>query len=42
MHVFKYSRRKGTAADIMPDQIPENIKSERSTELLELNEILSN
>ena len=42
MHVFKYSRRKGTAADKMPDQIPENIKSERSTELLELNEILSN
>lgn len=42
MHVFKYSRRKGTAADKMPDQIPENIKSGRSTELLELNEILSN
>lgn len=42
MHVFKYSRRKGTAADKMPDQIPENIKLERSTELLELNEILSN
>ena len=42
MHIFKYSRRKGTAADKMPDQIPENIKSERSTELLELNEILSN
>lgn len=42
MHVFKYSRRKGTTADKMPDQIPENIKSERSTELLELNEILSN
>lgn len=42
MHVFKYSRRKGTAADKMPDQISENIKSERSTELLELNEILSN
>lgn len=42
MHVFKYSRRKGTAADKMPDQIPENIKSERSTELLELNETLSN
>lgn len=42
IHVFKYSRRKGTAADKMPDQIPENIKSERSTELLELNEILSN
>ena len=42
MHVLKYSRKKGTAADKMPDQIPESIKSERSTELLELNEILSN
>lgn len=42
MHIFKYSRRKGTAADKMPDQIPENIKSERSAELLELNEKLSN
>lgn len=42
MHIFKYSRRKGTAADKIPDQIPENIKSERSAELLELNEKLSN
>lgn len=42
MHIFKYSRRKGTVADKMPDQIPENIKSERSAELLELNEKLSN
>lgn len=25
-HVFKYSRRKGTKADRMPDQIPEQIK----------------
>lgn len=42
MHIFKYSRRKGTVADKMPDQISENIKSERSAELLELNEKLSN
>lgn len=42
MHIFKYSRRKGTVADKMPDQIPENIKAERSAELLELNEKLSN
>lgn len=42
MHVFKYSRRKGTVADKMPDQISENIKAERSAELLELNEKLSN
>ncbi len=42
MHVFKYSRRKGTVADKMSDQISENIKAERSAELLELNEKLSN
>jgi len=34
MHVFKYSRRKGTLADKMPDQIPENTKNERSRRLL--------
>ncbi len=34
MHVFKYSRRKGTLADKMPDQIPESIKNERSRRLL--------
>lgn len=35
-HVFKYSRRKGTRADRMPDQIPEQVKSERSDVLLSL------
>ena len=34
MHIFKYSRRKGTAADKMPDQTDEKIKSERSKILL--------
>ncbi len=29
VHVFRYSRRKGTVADRMDNQIPENIKSER-------------
>ena len=29
IHVFRYSRRKGTVADKMPNQISENIKSER-------------
>lgn len=29
VHVFRYSRRKGTAADKMANQIPEGIKSER-------------
>lgn len=36
MHIFKYSRRAGTAADRMPEQVPEQIKSGRSAELLEL------
>ena len=34
MHVFKYSRRSGTSAANMPDQIPEQIKRQRSNELL--------
>ena len=37
-HVFKYSRRKGTKADRMPDQIPEQVKTARSDVLLELSE----
>ena len=37
-HVFKYSRRKGTKADRMPDQVPEQIKSSRSDVLLDLTE----
>lgn len=36
MHVFKYSRRKGTGADRMPDQVPAGMKAERSNELLVL------
>ena len=36
MHVFKYSRRTGTAAAGMPDQVPEPVKTERSRELLAL------
>lgn len=37
-HVFKYSRRKGTRADRMPDQVPETVKSARSDVLLELTQ----
>ena len=36
IHVFKYSRRHGTAADRMPDQITEAVKEERSHILQEL------
>ncbi len=37
VHVFPYSRRKGTKADIMPNQIPENIKKERVKRLINLS-----
>ncbi len=36
MHIFKYSVRKGTMAEKMPNQVPENIKNMRSDKLLEL------
>ena len=36
IHVFKYSRRKGTVADKMPDQVDEKIKNQRSDIVLEL------
>ena len=35
-HIFKYSRRAGTKAAVMPDQIPEEIKAERSAKLIAL------
>lgn len=37
VHVFPYSRRKGTKADTMPNQIPENIKKERVKRLIDLS-----
>ncbi len=36
-HVFKYSKRKGTPAAVMPGQVPEEDKSARSDRLLELH-----
>ena len=36
-HIFKYSRRKGTKADAMEHQIPEEIKAKRSDILLKLD-----
>ncbi|WP_276853074.1 tRNA (N(6)-L-threonylcarbamoyladenosine(37)-C(2))-methylthiotransferase MtaB [Enterocloster lavalensis] len=41
MHVFKYSRREGTRAAVMPDQVPEPVKAERSDQLLELEKRMS-
>ena len=37
MHVFKYSKRKGTPAETMPNQVPEQIKDERSKRLIEMS-----
>ena len=36
MHIFKYSKRAGTRAAVMPDQVPDQIKTLRSNELLGL------
>ncbi len=36
-HVFKYSKREGTKAATMMNQVPETIKATRSNELIELN-----
>ena len=41
MHIFKYSPRKGTRAAVMPNQIDEHIKTERSAKLLALAEKMS-
>ena len=38
MHVFKYSPRKGTKAAEMPNQVPGEIKEERSKALIELSD----
>ena len=37
MHIFKYSIRKGTAAEKMPDQIDGKIKEARSKKLIDLS-----
>jgi len=41
MHVFPYSRRQGTVADRMPNQVPEQVKKERSHQMLALAERMS-
>ncbi len=42
IHVFPYSRRKGTPADLMDNQIPEDIKKKRVKKVLELSKELEN
>lgn len=41
MHVFKYSKRKGTPAAVMDGQVEETVKTARSNVLLKLNEEMS-
>ena len=41
MHIFPYSRRKGTKAADMKDQIPEQIKKARSAILLDMEKVQS-
>jgi threonylcarbamoyladenosine tRNA methylthiotransferase MtaB len=36
MHIFKYSKRKGTKAAVMPNQVSDDIKAKRSNVLIEL------
>ncbi|MCD7874159.1 MAG: tRNA (N(6)-L-threonylcarbamoyladenosine(37)-C(2))-methylthiotransferase MtaB [Acidaminococcaceae bacterium] len=37
MHIFPYSKRKGTPAEKMPNQIPETVKQKRCAQLAELD-----
>lgn len=42
VHVFKYSKRKGTRAESMKDQVPGEVKNERSDRLMEAGEKAAN
>ena len=42
MHIFKYSKRQGTRAAVMGNQVLEEIKTKRSAELIALSERMSN
>lgn len=41
MHIFKYSVRKGTRAESLPNQVPDQIKHARSNELIALNDLMN-
>lgn len=41
MHIFKYSKRKGTKAAQMDHQVPETVKAQRSSRLIELGSRMS-
>lgn len=38
MHIFRYSRRPGTTADKLPEQVPESVKKERADRLAALEQ----
>ena len=40
LHVFPYSRRHGTKADLMPNQVDEKIKKDRVTKLINISDEL--
>ena len=42
MHIFKYSKRKGTRAAVMPNQVPSPVQTMRSNSLMELEKKQSN
>lgn len=37
-HIFKYSRRKGTRAAVMPDQVDDSLKAKRSAVMIAMGE----
>ncbi len=41
MHIFQYSKREGTKAAVMPDQLTEQVKKERSEKLIALGQDMS-
>ena len=41
MHIFKYSKRQGTRAATMKNQVPESVKTERSSKLIALGNKMS-
>lgn len=41
MHIFQYSRRPGTPAAALPDQVPNRVKEERARRLAALDESLT-
>ena len=42
LHIFPYSKRAGTEAAEMPDQVPENVKHERAAELERIGQEIKN